>query len=190
MDNKSRTVSQDAFDFNLSAVLGDHLVSDRQPQTGTLVLGREKRIEDIFEFCGRNTGTGVLKNRGNSVDAGSPRFCLRWIAPVKRSPDMQLTTLRHGLNRIANQIVKRSGQLACIGPNRRHIIGNCTTTKDVPGLQLRIGCVQHLLQQGLEVSALKYILGNPGQIQEILHQGIDPVQFPRNGPLEFFKKNG
>ena len=103
---------------------------------------------------------------------------------------MQFTTLRHGLNRVANQIVKCSDQLVCIGPNRRHIIGNYTTALDVPGLQLRIGCVQRLLQEGLEISALKYILGNPGQIQKILHQGIDPVQFPRNGSLKFFKKPG
>ena len=101
---------------------------------------------------------------------------------------MQLAALRHGLNRIANQIVKRSGQLACIGPNRRQIIGNYTTTLDVPGLQLCIGCVQRLLQERLEASALKYILGNPGQIQQILHQGVDSVQFPRNCSLKFFKK--
>ena len=52
MDNKSRAVSWGAFDFNLSAVLGDHLVSDRQSQTGAFVFGCEKRIEDIFQFCG------------------------------------------------------------------------------------------------------------------------------------------
>ena len=84
MDNKSRALSEGAFDFNLSTVLGDHLVGDRQSQTGAFVFGREKRIEDIFEFGIRNTGTGVLKNRADSVDAGCPRFCLGWIAAVKK----------------------------------------------------------------------------------------------------------
>ena len=31
MDHKSRALSQGTFNFNLSAVLGDHLMGDRQP---------------------------------------------------------------------------------------------------------------------------------------------------------------
>src|SRR5687767_14772590 len=72
---------------------GNDIVTHCQPKTSATFLGAEEWLEDIVPSALRNAGTGILENDFNPV-------------LVLAGTDDQLSTSRHGIQRVQNQVEK------------------------------------------------------------------------------------
>ena len=70
-----------------------NIVTHSQPQTGATFLGAEKWLEDIFPAFLGYAGTAVLEENFHTVS-------------YRTGTDAQLTTLRHRIQRVQDQIKK------------------------------------------------------------------------------------
>src|SRR5215510_26646 len=60
-DAEDRSAADVAADFDASAVLPDDVLRDPQTQAGSLLAGREKRIEDASEIVLGNADAAVVE---------------------------------------------------------------------------------------------------------------------------------
>ena len=114
MTNRSaRSFGQDhlkngfpGFGLNLddAPMLSHHPHAGVEPQAGSFTdaFGREKRIEDVGEHVSRNPGTVVLNFDHN-------------FAPALPGSDTQFPAVRHGLDRVDDQIRPDLVQLHSVG---------------------------------------------------------------------------
>src|SRR5437879_13658119 len=77
--------------------------SERQAESGAVLLGREIPMEDLFELFRRDAGALVRYSDLNQPVAERPRL------------DRQIASVGHRLDRIPGQIAKRLAQQSGVG---------------------------------------------------------------------------
>src|ERR1700690_3718525 len=160
-------------DLDRSAVVLDDALTDGKPEPRSIVLGGEKRNEQILDIARRNAHTRVAKAHLEESRRGP--------APG-RTPqagrDQQLArqlTRRHGLERVEREVQKHLQELLRVGAHGWHSFGEARGDLDRP-LELPRGQQRERLLEHLgDIERTLLAAVGPRVIEELRPDLVQPI---------------
>src|SRR5712691_3208005 len=122
-DPERRPGARHTPEIDAAAVLLHDLVRDGQPEPGARGLRGEERVEDAVGRRGRNPRSAVLDLDLHATVEATPRARGRIAALAPAQAEREPAALRHGLQRVGQQIDERPVERLLVGLDGRHVAG-------------------------------------------------------------------
>jgi hypothetical protein len=184
-DAEEAAAAEFALGRDCAAVVADDAVADRQAQAGPLPdrLGREERLEDVWQVLGTDAAAVVLDLNQDIVGRTShPSFLL--------GADLDEAASGAGLNGVEHDVEKDLVELSRVTGDRRQL-AEARPEFDIPLFRFVAEDVQGGAQGGVQIDLLELGLVEPGEVGEVaddLADALEPferlVEQPRQGRLQ------